>query len=74
MTLRLDVRPFHERGEEPFAAIMAAVDALESGQPLLLVNSFEPKPLFAVMKRRGYAHRAEQVSEEEWHVLFTPEQ
>jgi hypothetical protein len=28
-TIRLDVRPFHERGEEPFNAIMSAVDGLK---------------------------------------------
>lgn len=70
--LRLDVRPFHERGEEPFGAIMTAVDSLEPGQAFLLVNSFEPVPLLRVLGKRGFEARCEEVGPDEWHVLFTP--
>jgi hypothetical protein len=41
-TIRLDVRPYHGRGEEPFEAIMAVVDALKERDQFLLTNSFEP--------------------------------
>lgn len=68
--VRLDVRPFHERGEEPFSAIMGAVEALAPDQEFLLVNSFEPVPLYRVMEKRGYAHQTTEVSPEEWHILF----
>lgn len=70
----LDVRPFHERGEEPFDAIMGAVEGLGPGQSLLLVNSFEPKPLFRVLGARGFEYRCSEVAPGEWHVLFTPRQ
>lgn len=68
----LDVRPFHERREEPFNEIMRAFDALEPGQPLLLINSFDPTPLIKVMKKRGYDSVSDSVGPEEWHILFTP--
>lgn len=68
----LDVRPFHERGEEPFEAIMDAVYSLAPGQPFLLINTFEPKPLIRVMDKRGFDASSDQKSADEWHVLFTP--
>lgn len=70
--LRLDVRPFHERGEEPFAAIMDAVYSLAPGQPFLLINSFEPTPLIRVLDKRGFDARCDEKTKDEWHVLFTP--
>ena len=70
----LDVRPFHERGEEPFDAIMQTVANLRPGQALLLVNSFEPKPLIRVLGARGFECRCNEVIPGEWHALFTPRQ
>lgn len=69
-TLRLDVRPFHERGEEPFAAIMSAVESLQPDQEFLLINSFEPVPLYRVMDKRGFTHQTSELSPEEWHITF----
>ncbi|HVA36485.1 MAG TPA: DUF2249 domain-containing protein [Candidatus Dormibacteraeota bacterium] len=68
----LDVRPFHERGEEPYHAIMEAVGSLEPGRALLLINSFEPTPLYRVMDRRGFDHRCTPVGDGEFHILFAP--
>jgi hypothetical protein len=31
---------------EPFGAIMTAVESLDDGETLLLINSFEPVPLY----------------------------
>ncbi len=69
-TLRLDVRPFHERGEEPFNAIMSAVESLQPDQDFLLVNSFEPIPLYRVMDKRGFSHQTSEISADEWHIIF----
>lgn len=69
----LDVRPFHERGEEPFDAIMRTV-ATSSGQAFFLVNSFEPKPLIRVLGARGFECRCNEVTPGEWHALFTSRQ
>ncbi len=70
-TVQLDVRPFHERGEEPFQAIMDAVGSLGPDDAFLLVNSFEPIPLFGVMKRMGFTYSADEVAPDEWRILFT---
>lgn len=70
--LRLDVRPFHERGEEPFDAIMASVGSLAPGQAFLLINSFKPTPLLRVLDKRGFDASCEEKTKDEWHVLFTP--
>ncbi len=68
----LDVRPYQRRHEEPYDAIMAAVDGLAPGQSLLLVNTFEPTPLFRVMEKRGFSHACKCVAPEEYHIVFSP--
>lgn len=70
-TTVLDVRPFHERGEEPFDAIMGAVAGLGPDQSLLLINSFEPVPLFRVMEKRGFGYTCTEIGPEEYHIHFT---
>ena len=67
----LDVRPYHERGEEPYGAIMRAADELPEGRPLLLINSFEPVPLFRAMERKGFATQScTRVAPDEVRVIF----
>jgi len=53
---------------EPFSDIMAALDALEVGETLLLVNSFEPEPLYDVLERRGFTHETANPEADVWHV------
>ncbi len=72
-TVELDVRPFHERGEEPFHAIMEAVAGLGPADTLVLVNSFEPLPLYGVMARLGFTHRTEHKGPGEWRITFRRE-
>jgi uncharacterized protein (DUF2249 family) len=64
-TERLDARDI---GGEPFGEIMAALDALGADERLLLVNSFEPQPLYGVLEDRGFDHETERVADDEWHV------
>jgi len=64
----LDVR---ELDGEPFDDIMAALDALPAGETLLLVNSFEPVPLYAVMEGRGFVHETSRTAEDEWRVAIS---
>jgi len=71
--LDLDVRPALARGEEPFAAIMSAVDRLVPGQALRLIAPFRPAPLFTVMANRGFACKDRQRPDGAWEVVFTPE-
>jgi len=66
----VDVREDIRQGREPFEKIMAAVDRLEPGETLLLINSFEPRPLYRVMVRNGFTHRAEQTADGDWNIYF----
>jgi uncharacterized protein (DUF2249 family) len=70
--LVFDARPFQERRPEPFAHIMQAVDSLQPGQPFLLIHTFDPRPLEAVVAARGFAFEAREVARQHWEVLFTP--
>lgn len=54
---------------EPFDDIMAALDDLPVGDRLLLVNSFEPVPLYQVLENRGFTYDAEKVGDAEWHII-----
>jgi uncharacterized protein (DUF2249 family) len=66
----LDVR---DVDGEPFGQIMDALDSVGEGEPLRLVNSFEPVPLYDVLTSKGYQYDAEQVADGEWHVTIRPE-
>jgi uncharacterized protein (DUF2249 family) len=57
---------------EPFGDIMGAVDDLDAGESLLLINSFEPVPLYDVLSNRGFEHETTQL-DDEWHVEITHE-
>lgn len=70
--LEFDVRPIMQSGDDPFGAIMGAVDALSPGQPLRLLAPFRPVPLFTVMANRGFGCSDRQRADGAWEVLFTP--
>lgn len=70
--LTLDVREELRNGGEPLPRIMATVRALKSDQPLRLLATFEPLPLYAVLARKGFDHSAVRLGEGDWEVLFTP--
>lgn len=61
----LDVRDIEG---EPFGDIMAALAELPADESLLLVNSFEPKPLYDVIEERGYEYETTNPESEVWHV------
>lgn len=69
----LDVRPMLARGEEPFGAIMEAVNALQPGQPLRMLAPFRPVPLFNVMANRGFDCADRRREDGVWEVTFTPQ-
>ncbi|SDH08066.1 DUF2249 domain-containing protein [Bosea robiniae] len=68
----LDVRPMLRSGEEPFQAIMDAVDALAPGESLRLVAPFRPVPLFSVMANRGFSASDRPLDDGDWEVVFSP--
>lgn len=53
---------------EPFGTIMTTLDDLDPGETMLLINSFEPTPLYDVLGERGFGYETTRVAEEEWHV------
>lgn len=65
---KLDAR---EIDGEPFGEIMATLDDLSEGDSLLLINSFEPEPLYDVLEERGFEYETTNPEPEEWHVEIT---
>lgn len=61
----LDVR---EVDGEPFGRIVDELETLTETETLVLINSFEPEPLYTVLDQRGFDHETEQVAEEKWRV------
>lgn len=55
---------------EPFDDIVAELDALEPEETFLLINSFEPKPLYGVLERRGFAYETERGDADEWLITI----
>ena len=55
----LDVRPYIAGGQDPLKIILGKVRELEADHVLLLINSFEPVPLYTVLKKKGYEHWTE---------------
>jgi len=68
----LDVREDLRSGKEPLPLILQAINTLAPGQPLRLLATFEPLPLYALLCRKGYGHQATRHGEGDWEVLFTP--
>ncbi len=54
--IELDVRPILESGKDPFLDIMAKVKTIGDDEVLLLINSFEPVPLYSVLSKKGFEH------------------
>ena len=63
----LDVRQV----DEPFDRIVEALETLPADGTLVLINSFEPEPLYGVLEARGFEHETRQVGPEEWRVEVT---
>jgi uncharacterized protein (DUF2249 family) len=62
---RLDVR---EVDGEPFGDIAAALEDLTDDESFLLINSFEPEPLYDVLEARGFTYQATNPEPNVWHV------
>ncbi len=61
--IKLDVREDIKSGADPFKKIMEAVNKLKDGEALDLINSFEPFPLYSVLKNKGFEHITDKVAE-----------
>ncbi|QZY00447.1 DUF2249 domain-containing protein [Halobaculum rubrum] len=61
----LDVRDIDA---PPFERITGALADLDRDETLVIVNSFDPEPLYGELDRRGFTHRSSQVAPDEWRV------
>jgi len=52
----LDVRPILDSGKDPFLDIMVNIKKLNEDEVLLIINSFEPSPLYSVLGNKGFDH------------------
>ncbi len=53
-----------------FEGLKKRAEALEVGEGLHIIQTFEPHPLYAVMEDLGYEYHTEQRGEAEFHVWF----
>jgi uncharacterized protein (DUF2249 family) len=67
-TVRLDVR---DVDGDPFGHIVSALESLPRNGDLLLVNGFEPEPLYEVLRERGFEYESRRVESDEWHVTVS---
>lgn len=66
----LDVRDDLRSGREPFSRIMSAIAALRHTDVLCLRAPFEPAPLFALLRKRGFIHETISHAADDWSVWF----
>ena len=66
----VDVREDIRRGDEPFDRIMVAVATLAEDEELIIINVFEPVPLYGVLEQQGFTHETTRTTEGDWQVTF----
>ncbi|MFD1037701.1 DUF2249 domain-containing protein [Virgibacillus byunsanensis] len=69
--VELDVREDLRLKKEPFDKIMAVVKELEDGETFVLHAPFNPVPLHAVLRRKGFENNAEKIDKKHWKVTYT---
>jgi uncharacterized protein (DUF2249 family) len=67
--IQLDVRPIIASGQDPFKDIMEKIKGLKDDETLMIINTFEPVPLYSVLGKKGYGHRTLQKNDE-WIIYF----
>ncbi|CAN5745093.1 hypothetical protein BH10BAC3_BH10BAC3_09090 [soil metagenome] len=72
-TITLDVRPMLAAGNDPLQLIQQRVKALQQGQVLKIINTFEPTPLINLLGRRGFVSYVKQVKENVIETYFYKE-
>jgi uncharacterized protein (DUF2249 family) len=59
-----------ECGDEPFDRIMAVIASLADGERLVILNGFEPVPLYGVLAQQGFTYETTRTAEGDWCVTF----
>ncbi len=65
----LDVREDISANRDPLASIMRAARGIGTGKVLLLLNGFEPIPLYEVLGKKGFVHKTD-MDGETYRVAF----
>lgn len=56
-----DVRDLLEAGKDPLTLIINKTKALETGQALKIINTFEPAPLIIMLEKQGFEVYADRI-------------
>lgn len=67
---RFDARPLLKRGEEPLPQILKRVQALNSGEGIIIRAPFLPSPLIELLGSQGFASKIERGEGASWIVYF----
>ena len=67
---RFDVRDLLNSGIEPFPEIRKRVDALKTGQGLIVIAPFLPSPLVEMLSSEGFQTKIDRGQNGEWIVYF----
>ncbi|MFP4016846.1 MAG: PAS domain-containing protein, partial [Halanaerobiales bacterium] len=65
----IDGRGEHESFRD---CITQAIKDLKSDQGIHVIKDFEPVPMYKMMEEKGFDRYVEKLSDEEYHVYFTP--
>lgn len=65
----IDGRGDHESFRD---CITKAIKDLKAGEGIHVIKDFEPFPIYKMMEEKGFEKQVEKISEEEFHVYFTP--
>jgi TusA-related sulfurtransferase len=55
---------------EPFVATMDALDAMPTGQTLLLILNREPHPLYRALHKQGYGYQVDITADFTFEILI----
>lgn len=70
VVLEIEAREMHERGEDPFFAVMDGARGVGLGEAFRVRNTFPPVPLFGVLEKKGFSHWAEELGPQDWLITF----
>lgn len=65
----LDVRPILDSGNDPLQKILSKISLLKNGEVLVIINSFEPVPLYTLLGKKGFSHWTEKENDH-FNVYF----
>ena len=67
---KFDVRPWLEKGREPFPEILRRINSLKPEEGLIVVAPFLPSPLIEKLGSEGFESKVEPVQGGQWVVYF----